>query len=81
MNEKHWLLMICPTVVDGVDTYATFSCHADAAWLTLTGTIALIYLLTLLIRTLFLPTSKKMRENAVPEPMAKTVGTMDEVGV
>jgi hypothetical protein len=77
MANKHSILMICPAVSEGADTYATFSCHADAAWLTLTGTIALMWLVTLLCRTICLPTPRKKQAiKAALPPMAKSVGAM-----
>jgi len=67
MHDKHWpILAFCPTVYEGEFIYSTFSCYADHAWMQLTGTVALIYLVILLLRTFCLPKSKKMMKGAIP---------------
>jgi hypothetical protein len=66
MTSDYPVLHMCPTVNDGYIGYATFSCHADGSWLMIVGTIALIYLVTLLLRTLCLPTPKTKIKAAIP---------------
>jgi hypothetical protein len=72
MAEKHSILMICPTVSDGADTYVTFSCHADASWLTITGSISLFWVLTLLLKGLPLP-----KKRASMPALSTTVGSAE----
>jgi hypothetical protein len=76
MTGDYPVLYMCPTVDDGYIAYATFSCHADASWLQLTGTVALIYLITVLSRTCCLPGPKKAIKAAVP--VAKEIIGMEE---
>lgn len=45
--ENHSMAAICPTVSDGSDTDATFSCFADGMWLMCTGLIGLLWFLFL----------------------------------
>jgi hypothetical protein len=66
MTGDYPFLHMCPSVDDGYIAYATFSCHADASWLQLTGTVALIYLITVLSRTCCLPAPKKAIKSAIP---------------
>jgi hypothetical protein len=77
MSDTHLLVNICPTVYDGQHSYATFSCHADASWMQLTATVALIYLVTLLLRTLCLPKPKAAIKAAVPA-VKQAVGLPEE---
>jgi hypothetical protein len=43
LTEQHPILRVCPTVRDGAQTDANFSCQADGFWLLLTGAIALLW--------------------------------------
>lgn len=81
MADKHSILMICPTVSPDADTTGTFSCHADAAWLSLTGTVALMYLLTLALRTVCLPSSRKKKQIQVAQAALGVPMGEDEAGL
>jgi hypothetical protein len=66
MESDYPVLYTCPDVVDDGFYHETFSCYADAAWMTMTGTLSLTYLVTLLVRTCFLPEAKPRIKTAVP---------------
>jgi hypothetical protein len=66
MESDYPALHTCPDVVDDGFYHETFSCYADAAWMMMTGTISVIYVVTLLVRTCFLPAAKPRIKAAVP---------------
>jgi hypothetical protein len=65
MKSDYPMLYTCLDVHDGF-YHEVFSCHADAAWMQLTGTLSLIYVVTLLVRTCFLPAAKPKIKAAIP---------------
>jgi hypothetical protein len=73
MENEHIMVNMCPTVSDDYTGYATFSCHADYGWLQMTGTVSLLYLLTVLARTLCLPKSKSQEAIKSALPVVKEV--------
>jgi len=75
VTEKHGVVAICPTVSDGSDTDATFSCFADGMWLMCTGFIGLLWLILLTFRCSGCARSESATANkSVPEPNVLGVG-------